>query len=78
VGVGTARHHRILEYFDDEPEQGQRITEAGLYFVDEDPGPRWKPQGVVGLLLRGGASLAFRVGYETVGGPSIGVYWVLP
>jgi hypothetical protein len=78
LGVGAARHHPILEYFDSSPQQDQRITDEGLYFVDEDPGPRWKPQGVAGLMLRGAANLAFRVGFETVGGPNVAVYWVLP
>lgn len=78
LGGGLARETRFQEYFDDNEDGAQRVTDSGAYFVDDDVGPSWKAQGVGGFLLRAGRTLAFRLSYETaIGGLGLGAYYRL-
>lgn len=78
VGGGVARRARVREYLVED--ELLWITPTGTYFVSrDDDGPTWKPQAIIGGLLRAGSSLAFSFGFETAArGLSVGAYLVLP
>ena len=79
LGGGLARETLFQQYFDDNEDQVQRVTDSGSYYVDDDLPPEWKAQAVGGFLVRAGRSLAFRIGYETaIGGLGFGAYFVIP
>ena len=76
-GAGLVRLRRFNEYFDDVDDPALRVTPTGNYYVDDEAGSGWKPQGVIGLMLRAGPSLAIRFGVESaIKGGSVGVYIV--
>jgi len=78
LGGGLARETRFQQFFDNNTDQVQRLTDSGAYYVDDDIAPAWTGQAVLGVLLRAGRSLAFRVGYETaIGGLGLGAYFRL-
>jgi hypothetical protein len=75
AGGGLVRETRFQEYFDDNEDGAQRVTNSGSYFVADDAEPVWSAQGVAGVLLRAGRRIAFRVGYETaISGLGFGAY----
>jgi hypothetical protein len=82
VGAGLGQHRKVREYFElfeDEEDQGDRLTDSGGYFVPHDPSSQSVTQGVIGILIRAGDRLAVRMGYETApGGMSASGYLLFP
>jgi hypothetical protein len=78
LGGGMVDQTRLHEFLDTSENPADRVTETGRYYVDDDSASGWKPQAVLGLLIRAGSRVVFRFGYETaVSGVSVGGFFAL-
>lgn len=78
LGGGMARRTQVREYLVED--ELLWITPNGTYFVSrDDDGASWRPQTVIGGLLRAGPRLAFSFSFETAArGLSVGAYLAVP